>query len=148
MKKLIGPIVAPNELYVTIGAEKKAVRPSVAPLCVELGTGVRHLGYKGLPTARKTGLFFIDAEYVAHCDSDDWVEPDMYEKMYASAALNHADMVINDNISHRRIRELINTTDNKNRKNNLLLYLHKTINPYVWTRLTRTDIYIGVWSFQ
>ena len=81
-------------------------------------------------TVKKTGLYVIDAEYVAHCDSDDWVEPDMYDKMYASVAVNHADMVINDGISHRRIRELINTTEKKNRKNNLLLYLQRAFNPY------------------
>ena len=41
-----------------------------------------HEQNQGLPAARNTGLAVAKGEYVFHCDSDDFVEPDMYEKLY------------------------------------------------------------------
>lgn len=38
---------------------------------------------EGLVAARKTGVLFANSEYIGYVDSDDWVEPDMFEKMYA-----------------------------------------------------------------
>lgn len=35
---------------------------------------IRHERNKGLASARKTGLKFVHGEYVAHCDSDDWLK--------------------------------------------------------------------------
>lgn len=36
----------------------------------------------GLAMARNSGLLIAKGEYIIHCDSDDWVELDMYEEMY------------------------------------------------------------------
>ena len=38
-----------------------------------------HKENKGLPAARNTGLAAASGEYVFHCDSDDFVEPDMLD---------------------------------------------------------------------
>lgn len=48
---------------------------------------------KGLPAARNTGLAVATGEYVFHCDSDDFVEPDMLKKLYETAVRNEADIV-------------------------------------------------------
>ena len=42
---------------------------------------VRHEHNRGLAQARKTGLDIATGEYVAHCDSDDYVSVEMYEKL-------------------------------------------------------------------
>lgn len=47
----------------------------------------------GSASARNLGLEYARGEYIGFIDSDDWVEPDMYEKMYACAVRNDADMV-------------------------------------------------------
>ena len=36
----------------------------------------------GLPTVRRHGVSWCSGEYVTHCDSDDWVAPNMYELLY------------------------------------------------------------------
>lgn len=48
---------------------------------------------KGLPAARNTGLSQAKGEYVFHCDSDDFVEADMLERLYAEAERKAADIV-------------------------------------------------------
>lgn len=55
---------------------------------------VIHQQNGGLAAARETGLDKAEGEYVIVCDSDDWVEPDMYEKMYRKAKETDADMVL------------------------------------------------------
>ena len=52
-----------------------------------------HKENKGLPAARNTGLAAASGEYVFHCDSDDFVEPDMLETLYDEAKKKDADIV-------------------------------------------------------
>ena len=47
----------------------------------------------GVAAARTTGIHAASGKYVIHCDPDDWVEPDMYEKMYTRAVETDADIV-------------------------------------------------------
>ncbi len=54
---------------------------------------VHHDRNKGLPAARLTGMIHASGEYIAHCDSDDWVEPEMYQSLYDVAKINDVDMV-------------------------------------------------------
>ena len=55
---------------------------------------------RGLVNARNVALEYLAAhgsgEYIIHCDSDDYVEPDMYERMYERAVAHDADMVYCD----------------------------------------------------
>ena len=54
---------------------------------------LEHSSNKGLPAARNTGMAVASGDYVFHCDSDDYVEPDMLETLYAAAGANDADIV-------------------------------------------------------
>ncbi len=47
----------------------------------------------GLAAARQTGLDAASGEYIGFVDSDDWLEPDMYEKMMAAAEETGAEIV-------------------------------------------------------
>lgn len=62
---------------------------------------IRHNKNCGLPTARKTGVENAVGNYVVHCDSDDWVDANLYEMMYEVAIKNKADIVVCDFIVHR-----------------------------------------------
>lgn len=54
---------------------------------------LHHLQNKGLPLARQSGLEEASGDYIIHCDSDDWVDLNLYEKMYNMAIANQADII-------------------------------------------------------
>ena len=59
-------------------------------------TILHHRENKGLPQARKTGFWATRGEWVTYCDSDDWVAPDMFEKMILKAESEKADVICCD----------------------------------------------------
>jgi CDP-glycerol glycerophosphotransferase len=50
----------------------------------------------GVGEARNFGLKHASGEYIGFIDSDDYVELDMYEKMYELACKNDSDLVVCD----------------------------------------------------
>ena len=54
---------------------------------------LHHSQNQGLPAARNTGLQVATGKYIFHCDSDDYVEHDMLEKLYLQAEQTNADIV-------------------------------------------------------
>ena len=57
---------------------------------------LHHPVNRGLPAARNTGLAAAQGEYIYHCDSDDWPETTMLEKLYAAAKDRNADIAYCD----------------------------------------------------
>lgn len=55
---------------------------------------VIHKKNGGSASARQTGLDNSNGKYVIVCDSDDWVEPDLYEKLYRKAEETNADIAL------------------------------------------------------
>lgn len=49
---------------------------------------------KGLGFARNTGLEYATGEYIGFVDSDDWVDPAMYEILYRKARETNSDFVL------------------------------------------------------
>lgn len=54
---------------------------------------VHHPCNKGLPAARNTGLSLARGEYIYHCDSDDYLDKTMLEKLYLKAKSENLDFV-------------------------------------------------------
>ena len=54
---------------------------------------VIHKQNGGLSSSRNAGMRIAKGEYIAFVDSDDWIEPDMYETMIYAAREKNADMV-------------------------------------------------------
>lgn len=50
----------------------------------------------GLHNVRRKGIQLATGEYIAHCDSDDWVDTYMYEQMYNEAKSSNSDVVVCD----------------------------------------------------
>lgn len=50
----------------------------------------------GQAAVRKWGILHASGEYSIHCDSDDWVPTDAYEKLYNIAKVHDLDIVFHD----------------------------------------------------
>lgn len=55
---------------------------------------VIHKENGGLVNARKTGINNAHGEYIAYVDGDDWIEPDMYERMHQKMVEQAVDVVM------------------------------------------------------
>ena len=95
----------------------------------------------GLGDARNYGMERASGEYIGFVDSDDWIETDMYEKMYEKARTEDCDLVVCDLIytfedgsredyTVAGIRDL----DPDNRKAGFLSPL------FAWNKLYRRDL--------
>lgn len=54
---------------------------------------VIHKENGGLVSARKAGIALASGQYIGYVDSDDWIDPTMYQVLYQTAVQNQADMV-------------------------------------------------------
>lgn len=102
----------------------------------------RHEKNMGLPIARQSGLKVASGDYIIHCDSDDWVDVTMYEKMYNKAIEEDADMVVcdfyeSDGISHVRKNEYISDKVEETMSSILLKKTHSVL----WNKLVKKSIY-------
>lgn len=67
----------------------------------------------GVAAVRRHGIQLVKGKYIIHCDSDDWVEPNMYEDMYNAAISKNFDITICDYyeslsiIKHNHISQII-----------------------------------------
>lgn len=96
----------------------------------------------GLPAVRKYGIQFCTAEYIIHCDSDDWVEMDMYRIMYEEAKRNDADIVMcgykaTDGV--KVFKECYHQQTNKAKLLSSLLILHESWS--VWNKMCKRSLY-------
>lgn len=64
------------------------------------------LSNSGLAAVRQYGIQLATGDYIAHCDSDDWVDIDMYFQMYNNAITNNSDVVICDYVLTNGTSEL------------------------------------------
>lgn len=55
---------------------------------------VLHKENEGLVKARKSGLRISQGEYIAYVDGDDWIEPEMLERLYSTMTENNVDIVM------------------------------------------------------
>lgn len=104
---------------------------------------INHKWNQGSAAVRNTGVEAATGKYVIFCDSDDWVEPDMYEAMYCMAEVENADVVgtdfYNEYASHSTIQ--LQKLPNNNIEC-IRLMLSGNLHCGTWNKLVRRDIYI------
>jgi len=91
----------------------------------------------GLGDARNFGINYATGEYIAFLDSDDYVEPTMYEEMYEKAKQEDADMVECDfwwEYPNRKREDI--GLEYSNPKE--MLYKSRVV---AWNKLIKTEIY-------
>ena len=102
---------------------------------------VTHSKNKGLPEARISGISVATGEYIIHCDSDDWTEPDMYEKMYNYAIENDFDYVWCDYQKDSSEQSLHTSQECSTNKYDLIrAYLTGDIMSTVWNKMVKASI--------
>lgn len=110
---------------------------------------LHHEHNKGLSHARETGVNAAVGEYIAHCDSDDWVEHNMYEELYVFASSRNADFVkcdhyISDDLQNNNVICPISIGDNASKEEVIsLLLTYKGWNS-IWNTLTKRELYTDV----
>lgn len=101
-----------------------------------------HKENKGLPAARNTGLAVASGEYVFHCDSDDFVEPDMLETLYDEAKKKDADIVWCDwYLSFEHNERYMKQPDYATPMEALKAMLAGLMKFNVWNKLVRRRLY-------
>lgn len=105
-----------------------------------------HPENKGLPAARNTGLAEARGTYIFHCDSDDWPEKTMLEKMYGAAVSQEADFVYCDFFLDFGTGRRYMTTPDYATPEEMVKdgFLVGNMKYNVWNKLIHRDLYKGV----
>lgn len=94
----------------------------------------------GLSDARNYGLKYANGEYIAFLDSDDYVESDMYQKMYEKAISNNFDMVVCD-INYVYDDKIVKAFSNiKDDTTNIKMVMN-SIYPAAWNKLFKKELF-------
>ena len=95
LKSLVNQTMQEIEIIVVDDGSKDGSKSIVDNYIKKYPDKIKYL-YKengGLSSARNFGIPYANGEYIAFLDSDDYVEPTMYEEMYNLAKKEDADMV-------------------------------------------------------
>lgn len=83
----------------------------------------------GLSCARNAGMKVAQGEYIGFVDSDDWIDADFYEKLYAAAKKHDADVAC----------ACIKTWRKFNRKNIMLRYKNEDVTSDIYRKFYLCD---------
>lgn len=89
----------------------------------------------GQAAVRKWGMQNATGEYVIHCDSDDWVDTDMYRAMYMKAVEDDADCVVCD----------YTVTDGQGKDNSIIACHDKNKEHFILGLLLQKDSWV-LWN--
>lgn len=102
----------------------------------------------GQAAVRKWGMQNATGEYVIHCDSDDWVDTDMYRAMYETAIVQKTDVVICDYFTsdgeNKKVKKYEYPEDNKQL---IIELLFEKGSWAVWNKLCKRNLYKENFAF-
>lgn len=103
---------------------------------------IRHIENYGVGQSRLDGLKASTGEYIIHCDSDDWIDKEMYKKLYQEAKKTNSDIVICDytEFKGKFIKE-ISQKININKENFLSQLIRNEVHNGLWNKLIRRELY-------
>lgn len=107
---------------------------------------VFHTKNRGLSAARNLGIDHAEGEYLSFVDSDDWIEPDMYERLLKSVKENKADigvcgLVIECHGQHKLLKVESGVL---NRREAVSALVRLKIRNAVWDKLWRRECFENI----
>ena len=112
---------------------------------------IEHKVNLGVSKAREHGVKAATGEYIIHCDPDDWVEVDMYERLYNKASLEHLDLVMCDLWRHyyndpKPYSEVQKPKELTSRSTlaSCLQYRLPFLGCFLWNKLIKSSLYYSV----
>lgn len=106
---------------------------------------IKMLKNSGISAVRREGIMSATGEYLIYCDSDDWVEPQMYKKMYEKAIDEQTDIVVCDFFVSTDYVDTKYIGTRSNQKNLFLYNLIKRKESWaVWNKLVLRSLYLNI----
>ena len=104
---------------------------------------IEHKKNRGITYSRKNGVLHASGDYIGWCDSDDWIEVDMFEKMYKATDNGNIDIVICDYKEHWSQKEKrIIIFPKYNTPQEYIENCHRSRCPSVlWNQIIKRDLY-------
>lgn len=95
----------------------------------------------GIANARNIGLSNAVGEYITHCDSDDWIEPETYEKLYLLASDNKADIAACNFVKEYEDKVVYHSQHySSNIQENIKRLLNGEIFPSLWSSIIKREL--------
>lgn len=103
---------------------------------------IHHKKNRGSAAARNTGIINATGKYLIHCDSDDWVERDMYECLLLKAEETNADLVACDYWGDYEDKHIIyDQTPDCNVATYSEMLIKGQLHNSLWNKLIKKEIY-------
>ena len=99
----------------------------------------------GQAAARKEGIIHSIGDYIIHCDGDDWVDLNLYEKMYNKAIAENADIVVSDYIELYADRKVLHDCSKLygSPHEYLKSWYSNTIHMSCWNKMIKKTVYFA-----
>ena len=107
---------------------------------------IHHEKNQGLACSRINGIKVATGKFIIHCDSDDWVDTDLYEKLYNKAEETEADITICDfqcEYDSGKQSQIFKTPISESPRELLLNMHNKSFYCMVWCRLMRRNFILS-----
>ena len=102
---------------------------------------------KGAAYAREVGIKAATGEYVIHCDSDDWIDTDMYRLLYEKAECGKHDIVICDWYETDGVQHIHRQQDLDKRPDIMQGLINRSISGSLCNKLISTALYKEIVDF-
>lgn len=100
--------------------------------------------HSGVSDTRQWGMEKAKGKYVLHCDSDDWMDSDMLEKLVREAKISNADMIVCDYYIEYNGRTIIRCECQSSKEKVIKC---DNVSYYLWNKLIKKS-FIQKWQIK